>query len=101
MIKKKYTKWINSNPNTCYTYDIVHIDGGHSEECINNDFKNAIKLVKSGGIIIIDDTDSQHISNYVDQYLSTGDFKELQIMDTGGSANTFSHRIIQNINLKL
>ena len=91
-------KWINANPNACNTYDIVHIDGGHSEECINNDFKNTIKLLKSGGIIIIDDTDSEHISKYVDQYLNNGNFKELQIMNTGGSSNTFSHRIIQNIN---
>ena len=41
---------------------------------------------------------SEHISKYIDQYLNTGNFKELQIINTGGSANTFSHRIIQNIN---
>ena len=39
---------------------------------IKNDFENADNLVKIGGIIIIDDTDSEHISKRVDKYLSTG-----------------------------
>ena len=90
-------KWINTNSNAHNTYDIIHIDGGHSEECINNDFKNAVKLVKKGGIIIIDDTDSKHINKYVDQYLETNNFKELHIMNTGGGPNTYSHRMIQMI----
>ena len=90
-------KWITDNSGAYNTYDIVHIDGGHSEECIKNDFENSLKLIKIGGIIIIDDTDSSHINKYVDLYLNTGYFKELQIMNTGGSANTFSHRMIKKI----
>jgi len=95
----KIPEWIKDNLEQCGTFDVVHIDGGHSEDCIKNDFENADKLVKIGGIIIIDDTDSEHISKYVDKYLTTGEYVELPIMYTGGSKSyTFSHRMIKKNN---
>ena len=91
-------KWIDNNTGACNTYDIVHIDGGHSEECIKNDFINADKLVKHGGTIIIDDTDSTHINNFVNKYLDTKLYIELDILDTGAlKKESYSHRIIKKI----
>jgi hypothetical protein len=86
-------KWIEKNPELCETYDVVHVDGGHSEECIRNDMLNATKLVKLGGIVIVDDTQESVINGYVDKYLQTEKFSEVQILYTYG----YKHRIIQRI----
>ena len=83
--------WINYNPKMIGVYDIVHVDGGHAEICIFNDMKNADILVKIGGLIIIDDTDQQHINKYVDEYLMNGRYTECFLI----KLNELSHRIIQ------
>jgi hypothetical protein len=86
-------EWINKNQELIYKYDIVHIDGGHSDHCISNDMKNADLLVKKNGIIIIDDTNSPTINRYVDLYLSTGKFVEMKLLPTYG----YEHRVIKKI----
>jgi len=85
--------WINANKQLINTYDVVHVDGGHSEDCIFNDFKNADLLVKINGIVIIDDTNMAHINKYVDSYLSTGNYMELNVTKSIG----YQHRIIKKI----
>ena len=74
--------WINDHPNLVHQYDLVHVDGGHSEHCISNDMRNADILVREGGIIIIDDTDSHIINSYVNNYLERGDYTELNVLKT-------------------
>jgi len=91
---KTMTDVIRSDPfNRISRYDVVHVDGGHSEECIQNDMKNANLLVRHGGIIIIDDTNDEHINKYVDIYISSGNYQEINIMKTEG----YRHRIIRRI----
>jgi hypothetical protein len=87
-------KWIEANQSYLALYDVVHVDGGHSEHCISNDMKNADILVKNGGIVIIDDTNLSWINNYVDLYLSNGKYREIDVLKTSG----YPHRIIQKIN---
>jgi len=86
-------KWIEVNHAYLGLYDVVHVDGGHSEHCISNDLKNADILVKNGGIIIIDDTNMWHINNYVNLYISNGKYREMDVLRTEG----YPHRIIQKI----
>ena len=86
-------KWISDNKSSIWTYDIVHVDGGHSEQCISNDMKHADLLVKVGGVIIIDDTDNSVINNYTNIYLNSGFYREVDVMKTYG----YAHRIIQKI----
>lgn len=86
-------KWIESNPLQIGQYDVVYIDGKHSEYCISNDMKNADLLVKKNGILIIDDTNMHHINNHVDLYVSNGKYKEMNVLRTTG----YPHRIIQKI----
>jgi hypothetical protein len=83
--------WINTYRSQIGLYDVVHVDGGHSENCIFNDMKNADLLVKRGGIVIIDDTNMHHINKYVDLYLSNGDYREIDVIQTKG----YPHRIIK------
>jgi hypothetical protein len=87
-------EWINRNTELVYKYDVVHVDGGHTEHCISNDMKNANLLVKKYGIVIIDDTNNHTINKYVDLYLSKGNYIELKVLKTYG----YCHRIIQKIN---
>jgi hypothetical protein len=75
------------------TYDIVHIDGGHEEICIKNDFINVDKLVKLDGYIIIDDTNTPIINSYVNKYLSTNKYIEVDILPT----TLYPHRIIKKL----
>ena len=85
-------KWINEH-NELYSYDIVHVDGGHSDHCISNDMKHAHYLVKKNGIIIIDDTNFGSINKHVDLYLSTKKYIEVRVFKT----YIYQHRIIQKI----
>jgi len=86
-------KWIEANPNYLGSYDVVHVDGGHSEHCISNDMANADLLVKKGGILIIDDTNMKHIHTYVNIYVSSGKYRELDVLPTKG----YAHRILQKL----
>jgi len=73
-------------------YDVVHIDGGHSEHGILNDMKNTDLLVKINGIVIIDDTNSYVINNYVELYLLLVNYIELtDVFPT----YVYPHRIIK------
>ena len=86
-------QWISQNKSSIWTYDLIHVDGGHSESCISNDMKYADLLIKMGGIIIIDDTNYSIINNYVNLYLNSGYYREIDILKTYG----YTHRIIQRI----
>lgn len=86
-------EWISNHEDTIGKYDVVHVDGGHSEYCISNDMKNADVLVKVYGIIIIDDTNSETINSYVDLYLSKGNYIEVKLLSTTG----YPHRVIQKM----
>jgi len=87
-------EWIEKNKMCIGTYDLIHVDGGHSEYCIINDMKNADILVKINGILIIDDTYHTHINRQVESYLSRGNYKELTVLNSG----KYSHRIIKKLN---
>lgn len=86
-------QWIAKHPIVRNTYDVVHVDGGHSYHCITNDMKNAVSLVRIGGIIIVDDVYIGYINDVVNQYLETGNFREVDCLPTVG----YTHRILQRI----
>ena len=89
----KIPKWINKNKELIGTYDVVYIDGGHSEKCILNDLKNTDKLIKINGLVIVDDTDAPQINKYVDLYISNGNYIEIDILKSFG----YPHRVIKKI----
>jgi hypothetical protein len=84
-------EWINNHSELMYKYDVVHVDGGHSEYCISNDMKNADLLLKKDGIMIIDDTNSETINNYVNSYILSGNYQEINLLSTYG----YQHRVIK------
>lgn len=86
-------KWIDENKHLLGLYDVVHVDGGHTEHCIKHDMINSDSLVKVGGIIIIDDTNHSHINKYIDLFISSGNYIELDILPSYG----YPHRAIKKI----
>lgn len=86
-------EWIWSHPEEIETYDVVHVDGGHTDECIYSDMFNATRLLKNGGILVVDDTNFPGINNQVEIYIKTGYYKEIELLQT----YTYPHRILQKI----
>ena len=85
--------WINARPEIKHSYDLVHVDGGHSEYCASNDMKNADLLLRMNGIMIVDDTDAPQINKHVDIYIASGKYVEMRVLKTFG----YPHRIIQKV----
>ncbi len=63
------------NPN--FKFDLIHIDGEHSQKAVERDLKVAAKVLSDSGIIIVDDYRDQHfpgIAAGVFNFLSLNDF---------------------------
>jgi hypothetical protein len=73
------------------TYDLVHVDGGHSEFCATSDMKHADILLKPGGIMVVDDTDAPQINGLVNLYLASGKYEVVDVLKTFG----YPHRVIR------
>jgi hypothetical protein len=84
-------QYISENRANANSYDVVHVDGGHTLECITSDMKNADILVKIGGIVIVDDTNVEYINDCVNGHISSGKYIELKVLKTVG----YPHRIIR------
>jgi len=61
------------------TYDLIHIDGGHSTEVANSDIINAYRLSKQGTILIMDDYDFHNLHILWDNYIAEYNLKSLNI----------------------
>jgi len=55
--------------------------------------KNTDSLLKINGIVIVDDTNFPHINICVDNYISTGNYVELNVFQTVG----YPHRVIRKV----
>ena len=75
-------------------YDVIHIDGDHVLESARKDIQLCLKLCKPGSIIILDDTNMQHINNLCNQFIKNGAFKEL-IWKEKITGSTYQHRFLQ------
>ena len=84
-------KYVNSKPDQKESYDLVHVDGGHSLECIKNDLYYAVLLAKKNGYIIVDDTNVRYISQEADNYIKNNVLIEIASLKTQG----YKHRILQ------
>lgn len=86
-------KWMEEHSQYLGTYDLIHVDGGHSEQCIRNDMKIADMMLQVDGSMIVDDVYAAHINRCVNEYLASGNYKELDILPTVG----YTHRVIYKI----
>jgi hypothetical protein len=86
-------EWINNNSELMYKYDVVHINGGRTQHCVSNDMKNSDLLVKTNGLVIVDDTNCEQINECVNLYISTGNYVEIYLLPT----YCHPHRVIKKI----
>lgn len=77
-----------SNVNTEGGYDLVFIDGEHSEQQLEKDFFNALKIICMGGWIVMHDTNpvSEHLTHFP--------------RDKKGSWNGSAYRFASRLNSK-
>lgn len=62
-------------------FDLIHIDGGHTDECVNNDIAWSFKFSKTGTVIIMDDYDFGNIHKCWNEFMEkhSDSFKEVDI----------------------
>jgi hypothetical protein len=65
-------RWIQANPAAVGSFDVVHVDGGHSLECATSDLFAAYLLARPGGIIILDDIQNRDIISAVNVWMGEG-----------------------------
>jgi len=58
--------------NDLHTFDLIHIDGGHETQTVENDFTNTQKLLTKDGIVIFDDYNFGNIKTVIDKYVDEG-----------------------------
>jgi predicted O-methyltransferase YrrM len=55
--------------NELYTFDLIHVDGGHETATVENDFTYTQQLLSKDGIVIFDDYNYGNIRNVIDHYV--------------------------------
>ncbi len=61
------------------TYDVIHIDGGHSTEVATSDIVHSYRLSKQRTILIMDDYDFGNLHHLWDSYIIKYNLKKLHI----------------------
>lgn len=69
--------YIRVNPNNINSYDLIHLDGGHTEDIFSQDYMNSRKLIRNKGIIIFDDYNMYNIKNFIDRKIKENEIIEL------------------------
>jgi hypothetical protein len=59
------SKYILDNPNEIKTYDLIHLDGGHTYDIFSQDYMNSKKLILDNGTVIFDDYNYGEIRNFI------------------------------------
>jgi hypothetical protein len=62
------------------TYDLIHIDGGHSTDVAENDIINSYRLSRNGTIIIMNDYNFANLHPLWDKYCNDYNLKNLDIV---------------------
>jgi hypothetical protein len=76
--RETFSAYLSDHPEEVGTYELVHVDGGHEESVFLSDIKNAMKLVKKGGIVIVDDTQIPYIRKWIDESEKDGSISVLE-----------------------
>tara|TARA_R110002153_G_scaffold1086_1_gene5092 strand:+ start:529 stop:1125 length:597 start_codon:yes stop_codon:yes gene_type:complete len=64
------------------TFDLIHIDGGHSVRVASADIQNSLRLSKSGTTLIMDDYDITKLKSLWDKIISGIYHKKIKIHES-------------------
>ena len=70
--RKTLPTYIQLHPEEKESYDLIHIDGGHSQDILSSDLFNSDYLLKKGGILILDDTQLGEMQLFIPILLEKG-----------------------------
>ena len=87
-------RWIAANPAAIGTFDVVHVDGGHTSECATSDMFGAYLLTKPGGFLIVDDISSPDIMQVVNVWMRQG---LLQIDPSFEATALYPHAVLRKV----
>ena len=83
--------WMQTYREQLGTFDVVHVDGGHSESCAVNDLAAAIMMVRKGGIVIMDDTNDPVLMKCYEMWENAGVLERMPQLETPDT--TYAHII--------
>ena len=69
-------KYILDNPNELKSYDLIHLDGGHTIDVFSKDYVNSKKLILDNGIVIFDDYNYETIGNFIHKMIEENEIIE-------------------------
>lgn len=75
------------------SFDAIHIDGDHSIKTAEKDFIYCLKLSKKNSVIIVDDTNLNHINQLCDYYIQKEIVKEFKFEKE--NCNKYQHRFLE------
>ena len=74
-------RYIHEHADELHTYDLCHIDGGHTPDVFTADFENIRYLSKKGSPVIFDDYDMGDIRAFVDAKIASNDIAKYEYTD--------------------
>lgn len=69
-------KYILDNPNEIKSYELIHLDGGHTEDIFSHDYNNCKKLITDEGIVIFDDYNMLEIKKFINKKINENEIIE-------------------------
>jgi predicted O-methyltransferase YrrM len=69
-------QYIIDNMEYLNTFDLCHIDGGHTQHIFTSDYNNVKYFTNIDGIVIFDDYDNPYIKEFLDAQVINGDIVE-------------------------
>lgn len=69
-------RYILDNPDQLNSYDLIHLDGGHTEDIFSEDYNNSKKLIIDNGVIIFDDYNMNDIKDFIHKKINQKEIVE-------------------------
>ena len=63
------------------SYDLIHIDGGHTVKVATNDINESLRLSKNNTILIFDDYDNLKLKELWDSYIDNNNLEKVEMLD--------------------
>jgi predicted O-methyltransferase YrrM len=86
------SKYILDNQDEINTYDLIHLDGGHTEDIFSYDYDNSKRLLKPDGVVIFDDYDYGEIKRFIDKKVSENEIIEYKNTNLTKTATQFIYK---------
>ena len=87
-------KYIIENETNAFSFDLIHIDGGHGEAEVKSDFYFSTKLISKNGIMVFDDYNYVGIKNFIDSRVADSSIEKV---NDNNLIDTDLHFIYKNI----